>query len=151
GERGTTGGLEATAVDSTLAAIAKAITGAYLSSWGNAFSSRTAGQIVQQNFNPGELEAPSGPLYGVQFSQLSCSDVITNTALGSVGPKGSPLGLSADPGGLPLYKNGALVGGVGVVANGVYSIDLDVFDVDQDTDELIAVAGSSGFSAPEDI
>src|SRR5215467_9140859 len=152
GGRGVTGGLEGQTVDSTVAAIAKAITGAYLSSWGNAFSSRTAGQIIQQNFNPGELDAPSGPLYGVQFSQLSCSDVNTNTTAGSVGPKRSPLGLSAEPGGLPLYKNGALVGGVGVVADGgVYGIDLDVFDVDQDADELMAVAGSSGFSAPEDI
>jgi uncharacterized protein GlcG (DUF336 family) len=151
GGRGVTGGLEGQAVPSTLAAISKAITGAYLSSWGNAFSSRTAGQIVQQNFNPGELDAPSGPLYGVQYSQLSCSDVNTNATQGTVGPKRSPLGLSADPGGLPLYKNGALAGGIGVVADGVYGIDLDVFDVDQDTDELIAVAGSSGFSAPDDI
>ena len=149
--RGVAGGLEGVTAPSTLAAIAKAITGAYLSSWGNAFSSRTASQIVQENFNPGEAQAPSGPLYGVQFSQLSCSDVNTNTAQGSVGPKRSPLGLSADPGGLPLYKNGAVVGGVGVIADGVYGIDLNIFDVDQDLDELIAVAGSSGFSPPEDI
>ena len=151
GGRGVTGGLEGQTVPSTLAAIAKALTGAYLSSWGNAFSSRTAGQIVQQNFNPGELDAPSGPLYGVQYSQLSCSDVNTNNPAQTVGPKRSPLGLSADPGGLPLYKNGALVGGVGVLADGVYGIDLDVFDVDQDAEELIAVAGSTGFSAPEEI
>ena len=151
GGRGVAGGLEGVTAPSTLAAIAKAITGAYLSSWGNAFSSRTAGQIVQENFNPGEAQAPSGPLYGVQFSQLSCSDVNTNAAQGSVGPKRSPLGLSADPGGLPLYKNGAVVGGVGVIADGVYGIDLNVFDVDQDTDELIAVAGSAGFAPPEDI
>jgi uncharacterized protein GlcG (DUF336 family) len=151
GSRGVTGGLEGQAVPSTLAAIAKAVTGAYLSSWGNAFSSRTAGQIVQQNFNPGELDAPSGPLYGVQYSQLSCSDVNTNNPAQTVGPKRSPLGLSADPGGLPLYKNGAVAGGIGVIADGVYGIDLDIFDVDQDTDELIAVAGSSGFAPPDEI
>ena len=151
--RGVPGGLDGVlnTIPSTKAAIAKAITGAYLSSWGNAFSTRTASQIVQQNFNPGELDAPSGPLYGVQFSQLSCSDVNTNTAQGSVGPKRSPLGLAADPGGLPLYKNGALVGGIGVIADGVYGLDLDIFDVDTSVDELIAVAGSSGFGAPEDI
>jgi len=151
--RGVLGGLDGVlnTIPSTKAAIAKAITGAYLSSWGNAFSTRTASQIVQQNFNPGELDAPSGPLYGVQFSQLSCSDVNTNTAQGSVGPKRSPLGLAADPGGLPLYKNGALVGGIGVIADGVYGLDLDVFAVDQSADELIAVAGSSGFGAPDDI
>ncbi|MDZ7687095.1 MAG: hypothetical protein U5O39_20825 [Gammaproteobacteria bacterium] len=58
-----------------LAAIAKAITGAYLStSDGNAFTTRTANQIVQEHFNPGEFNQPSGPLFGVQFSQLACSD-----------------------------------------------------------------------------
>jgi len=31
----------------------------------------------------------------------------------TVGPQRSPLGLAADPGGLPLYKNGTVVGGVG--------------------------------------
>ena len=133
------------------AAIAKAITGAYLSSAGNAFSTRTASQIVQEHFNPGESQQPSGPLYGVQFSQLSCSDVNRNTAHGTVGPKRSPLGLAADPGGLPLYKDGLLVGGVGVEADGVYGIDRDIFDVDTGIEELLAVAGASGFAAPADI
>jgi uncharacterized protein GlcG (DUF336 family) len=151
--RGVTGGLDGLrgALPSTAAAIAKAITGAYLSSSGNAFSSRTASQIIQENFNPGESQSPSGPLYGVQFSQLSCSDINRNTSHGTVGPKRSPLGLAGDPGGLPLYKNGAVIGGVGVMADGVYGIDLNITDVDQDLDELIAVAGASGFAAPADI
>ena len=58
------------------AAIAKAVTGAYLSSEGNAFSSRTASQIVQEHFNPREEFQPAGPLFGVQFSQLACSDLM---------------------------------------------------------------------------
>src|SRR4029077_6541731 len=98
-------------------AIAKAVTGAYLSSEGNAFSTRTASQIVQENFNPGENNSPSGPLFGVQFSSLPCSDVNNMPAAGPAGPKPSPLGLSADPGGLPLYKGGTVVGGVGVIAD----------------------------------
>lgn len=149
GERGVTGGLEGVAVlDSTLAAIAKAVTGAYLSSEGNAFSSRTASQIVQQNFNPGEIGSPGGPLFGVQFSQLPCSDLVRRPGDGSVGPKRSPLGLSADAGGLPLYKGGTVVGGIGVIADGLYSLDLDIFNVDSSVDELIAVAGARGFDAP---
>ena len=69
------GGLESlNFIPSTLAAIAKSITGAYLSTSGNAFTTRTASQIVQENFNPGEADVPSGPLFGVQFSQLPCSD-----------------------------------------------------------------------------
>lgn len=151
--RGVVGGLDGITgiVPAAAGAIAKAVTGAYLSSGGNAFTTRTAGQIVQQNFLPGEAQTPSGPLYGVQFSQLSCSDVNRNTSHGSVGPKRSPLGLAADPGGLPLYKNGTLVGGIGVVADGVYGLDLVVTDRDQDVDELIAVAGTAGYAAPADI
>ncbi len=150
--RGVNGGLENIDIlPDGLAAISKAITGAYLSSNGNAFSSRTASQIVQEHFNPRELNQPSGPLYGVQFSQLPCSDLMRRASDGSVGPKRSPLGLSADPGGLPLYKNNRLVGGVGVIADGVYGLDLDATDIDQSIDELIAVAGTSGFAAPDDI
>lgn len=141
-------------VPDTLAAIAKAVTGAYLSSQGNAFTTRTAGQIIQNHFNPGEENTPSGPLYGVQFSQLPCSDVSTQFSAGAnltAGPKRSPLGLAADPGGLPLYKAGVLVGGVGAIADGAYGIDVDIFDRDVDDDELIAIAGAAGFEAPTDI
>lgn len=132
----------------TLAAISKAITGAYLSSEGNAFSSRTASQIVQDHFNPGEDFQPAGPLFGVQISQLACSDLTTDVNAGTQGPKQSPLGLSADPGGFPLYKNGTVVGGVGVVADGLYSLDKNLMDTDQNLDEIIAFAASYGFAAP---
>ncbi|MFT7289543.1 MAG: hypothetical protein ACI87W_003680, partial [Halieaceae bacterium] len=135
-----------------VSAIAKALTGAYLSSEGNAFSTRTANQIIQEHFNPGELNQPSGPLFGVQFSQLACSDFMLrgNPAILSAGPQPSPLGLAADPGGFPLYKNGTPVGGVGVMADGHYGIDRNVADRDEDLDERIALAASFGFAAPAD-
>jgi len=136
---------------SPLAAIAKAITGGYLSSSGNAFSTRTASQIVQENFNPGENGQPGGPLFGVQFSQLPCSDLMRFGETLGGGPRRSPLGLSADPGGMPLYKDGVVVGGIGVFADGVYGLDLSVGDFDRDLDELIAVAGQQGYEAPFDI
>jgi len=155
-----TGGLEGISLPSTaamvnidqLAAIAKAVTGAFLSSEGNAFSTRTANQIVQDHFNPGEDFQPSGPLFGVQFSQLACSDFIGKfDGVGpSVGPQRSPLGLSADAGGFPLYKGGTVVGGVGVLADGIYGIDSNILDKDQDVDEAIAFASTFGFSAPVD-
>lgn len=135
-----------------LAAIAKAITGAYLSSEGNAFSTRTASQIVQEHFNPGELFQPAGPLFGVQFSQLACSDFMSafNGIGTSPGPHRSPLGLSADAGGFPLYKDGTPVGGIGVLADGVYGLDPAITDVDRDVDELIAYAATFGYAAPQD-
>jgi uncharacterized protein GlcG (DUF336 family) len=149
--RGVVGGLESLEVPSELAAIAKAITGAYLSSEGNAFSTRTASQIVQQHFNPGDTGTPAGPLFGVQFSQLPCSDLTTHfTTATGVGPHNSPLGLSADPGGFPLYKRGTPVGGIGVAADGIYGLDPNVEDKDRDIDEFIALAGSYGFAAPVD-
>lgn len=140
-------------VPAEAAAIAKAITGAYLSSSGNAFSSRTASMIVQEHFPPAPSTAglESGPLFGVQFSQLPCSDLSARLAMGTIGPKRSPLGLSADPGGFPLYKNGVVVGGVGVLSDGVYGFDRNVLDVENDADELIALAGTVGFHAPDAI
>lgn len=143
-------------VPAEAAAIAKAITGAYLSSSGNAFSSRTASMIVQQHFPPAPSTAglESGPLFGVQFSQLPCSDLASRIAGGAaamIGPKRSPLGLSADPGGFPLYRNGVVVGGVGVLADGVYGLDANVLDVDNDADERIALAATVGFEAPDSI
>lgn len=148
------GGLDGIAqgtVPATLAAISKALTGAYLSSQGNAFSSRTAGQIVQEHFDPQEQQQPSGPLYGVQFSQLTCSDVNRNGVDATAGPKRAPLGLAADPGGLPLYKDGVLVGGIGIEADGIYGIDRDITDIDENAEERIAVAGATGLDAPADI
>lgn len=136
------------------AAIAKAVTGAYLSSEGNAFSTRTASQIIQEHFNPGVIDQPSGPLFGVQFSQLACSDfVLRSTGSGAVagpGPHPSPLGLAADPGGFPLYKGGTVVGGVGVLADGVYSLDKNVTAIVVGSDEAIAYAASYNYAAPID-
>lgn len=159
--RGVQGGLENLSITpSELAAISKAVTGAFLSSEGNAFSTRTASQIVQEHFNPGEFGGPSGPLFGVQFSQLLCSDltqlpgpvlsILNVPGANTVGPKAAPLGLSADPGGFPLYKGGTVVGGIGVAADATYGLDRNIFDDDRDIDEAIAWAGTFGYGAPLD-
>lgn len=148
-----TGGLEEiNIIPDTMAAISKAITAAYISSEGNAFSTRTASQIVQENFNPGEDNTSSGPLFGVQFSQLACSDFsqrFSPLSAATAGPKRAPLGLSADPGGLPLYKKGTPVGAVGVISDGLYGLDKNISGFDLDNDELLALAGTVGFAAPQ--
>ncbi|MBV8537037.1 MAG: heme-binding protein [Alphaproteobacteria bacterium] len=153
GGRGVTGGLEGVSVPATTAAVAKAITGAYLSSGGNAFTTRTASQIIQENFNPGVNNQAGGPLFGVQFSQLPCSDFSNHFSSGiGPGPFASPLGLSADSGGLPLYSSdGTLIGGIGVVTKTTYTLDRNIFDVDVDNDEVIALAGQTSFAPPSSI
>jgi uncharacterized protein GlcG (DUF336 family) len=147
-------------IPAAAAAIAKAITGAYLSSGGNAFSTRTASQIVQENFVPGSKRLEGGPLFGVQFSSLPCSDLMVRFETDSdptgvvspiIGPKRSPLGLSADPGGLPLYKGGTLVGGVAAVADSRYTLDRNIRDSDNSKEEQIAFLAGAGFTAPTDL
>ena len=147
------GGLEGiNLIPDSMAAISKAVTAAYLSTEGNAFSTRTASQIVQDHFNPEDNLQPAGPLFGVQFSQLPCSDLVTRYTGGAAdaGPHRAPLGLAADSGGLPLYKSGTPVGGVGVISDASYSFDADISDTDLDDDEVIALAATTGFAAPDD-
>ena len=135
-------GLEGTVAPSVEAATAKAATAAFFSTTGNAFSTRTAGFIIQEHFPPGISFRAGGPLYGVQFSSLPCSDIKKPSAR---------LGLSADPGGLPIYKDGLPAGGIGIEGDGVYTVDRDPTDNDQPFEEVIAASGLRGFSAPSSI
>lgn len=143
GDEGRLGqGLEGLAVGADLAAISKAGTAALFATSGNAFTTRTASDIIQEHRPRGVMFTPSGPLFGVQFSSLPCTD-IKDPPL--------PLGLSGDPGGIPLYRNGEPVGAIGVEGDGSYGIDRDAFDNDQPFEERIALAGSRGFEAPSTI
>lgn len=136
------GGLQNVSVPAAFAAISKAGTASFFSTQGNAFTTRTASFIIQEHFPPGVDFSGSGPLFGVQFSQLPCSDVKKPSL---------PLGLAGDPGGVPVYKNGVAAGGVGIEGDGIYSIDLDPTDKDVPLEELIAVAATQGFESPEAI
>src|SRR6266446_5864508 len=109
-------------------AVSKAGTAAYLSSNQNAFTSRTAGFIIQQHFPPGVKNTAPGTLVGVGLSNLFISDINKFRGPGSVivfnqqpglsivpVPKPPTLAgssLDGSPGGVPLYKNGQLVGGL---------------------------------------
>jgi uncharacterized protein GlcG (DUF336 family) len=121
------------------AAISKAGTAGVLSTAGGAFSTRSASFLLQEHLPPGIAGTPAGPLFGVQFSQLACSDI--NPSL--------PLGLAADPGGVALYKNGQPVGGVGVEGDGKYALaNRREERQDKPVEELIAIAGTRGFEPP---
>ncbi|HEX6650403.1 MAG TPA: heme-binding protein [Pyrinomonadaceae bacterium] len=132
-------GLEGASVPAAAAATAKAATAAFFSTTGNAFTTLTAGFIIQEHFPPGISFRAGGPLYGVQFSSLPCGDIKQPSA---------QLGLSADPGGLPIYKNGVAAGGIGIEGDGLYTVDRDPADDDQTFEELIAASGIRGYEAP---
>jgi len=124
-------------------AVSKAGTAAYLSSNQNAFTSRTAGFIIQQHFPPGVINTAPGPLVGVGLSNLFISDVnhFKKTDMvpcpptmpptppcppgpappqspGTLGSSIAFTSLDGAPGGVPLYKNGILLGGIGVTGAG---------------------------------
>jgi uncharacterized protein GlcG (DUF336 family) len=135
-------GLEGLSVPASLAAISKAGTAALFSTTGNAFTTRTASFIIQEHVPPRVDNRPGGPLYGVQFSSLPCSDIKR---------PGLPLGLSADAGSMPIYRNGVAIGGIGIEGDGLYSLDKDPSDFDQPFEEVIAVSAVRGFETPAQI
>lgn len=128
-------------------AVAKAGTAVFLSSNGEAFTSRTAGFIIQQNFPPGVLNKPPGPLVGVGFSNLAYSDINYFRELDASRIPGSRL--YGSPGGVPLYKDGLLVAGIGVTGDGTEQEDASI--AGPDVDEAVALAGQIGFTPREEI
>jgi uncharacterized protein GlcG (DUF336 family) len=139
-------------------ALTRARTGAFFQSTQDAFTTRTARFIIQDHFPHPVPNTPGGPLYGVQFSSLPFSDVVSGPAI------------SGDPGGLPLFKDGVPVGGVGVAGDLSDVIARDEFaeigfydpktsspgrvfngTEEKDVDEQVALAAAKGLEAPSGI
>ncbi len=156
-------------------AIREAGTASYLSSDGEAFTSRTAQFIIQQNFPPGIRNTGNGPLVGVEFSNLPYSDVNRYRRL-DPGPNGELPGkpgngfvagslgtgipntrLSGRQASAPLYKNNQLVGGIGVFADatdslsGILARELSNTVPAGNKDEAVALAGQIGYKPPAEI
>jgi uncharacterized protein GlcG (DUF336 family) len=188
-------------------AVTKASTAAFLSSDQEAFTTRTAGYIIQQHFPVGVRNAGPGPLVGVGFSSLFFTDVnrvklIPNSFNGALSvqqliaagqivlvPRPGPAStfntasygdlspgvraplfpltsLNDSPGGVPLYKGGHLVGGVGVEGDGdpvnltpaaallfgkVQKSATTGYKAGEDDDEYVALGAQTDFRPSDDI
>ncbi len=120
-------------VDVNELAVSLARTGAFFSNDQAPLSSRTVRFISGIHFPPGIANTPNAPLYGIETTNRGCT-LSTNYAAGQDVPParsitGATTGLgiatgkanlndsdpnAVNPGGVPLFRNGSLVGGIGV-------------------------------------
>ena len=125
-------------------AVSKAGTAVFLSSEGEALTTRTAGFIIQQHYPPGIEFTPPGPLVGVGFSSMAYSDVNWFRRLDGSRIPGTRL--YGSPGGMPLYKSGILAAGIGVTGAGPELETGSIYG--PDTNEVVAMTGQLGFEPP---
>jgi len=129
-------------------AVQKARTALYFSSDERAYSVRAVGFMAQSMYPPGIEKTQPGPLFRLQefFSLLPAGVTnplnevafVPSQALAAPAPS-LPNGITIFPGGFALYRNGKLIGAIGVSGDGV------------DQDDWIAAAGTVNFLAPNAI
>jgi uncharacterized protein GlcG (DUF336 family) len=98
---------------------------------GTAVTSRTIGFGAQPFYPPGIDGSQPGP-----FFPLYTHDVANPCTQGFEPAAPNQSGVVFFPGSLPLYRNGVLVGGLGVSGDGV------------DQDDYVTAGGAAGFEAP---
>lgn len=98
---------------------------------GTAVTNRTIGFGAQPLFPPGIEGSDRGP-----FFDLYVRDTDNPCTQGSQAPNPNQNGIVFFPGALPLYKNGVLVGGLGVSGDGV------------EQDDYVTSGAAQGFEAP---
>jgi uncharacterized protein GlcG (DUF336 family) len=118
-------------------AVQKARTAVFFSDDTHAVTTRAIG-FLSQEFFPSGIDGEGS----IQGSLYHLQDLLSTTPgdIGTTLPNGAhnPLanGITIFPGGIPLYLNGKLVGGLGISGDGV------------DQDDATAYLGSAGFQAP---
>jgi uncharacterized protein GlcG (DUF336 family) len=126
-------------------AVQKARTAVFFSDNTRAYSARTVGFLAEGLYPPGINGTPPGIFSGLQerFSVItSNSFAFTNPVSYAVFMTSTnvdpnlPNGITIFPGRFPIYRNGVLIGPVGVSGDGV------------DQDDLVAASGASVFLPP---
>jgi hypothetical protein len=114
----------------------------FFSSANYAFSVRAVGFLAQEDYPPGINGTEPGIFWGLQerfsmFPQNAMNplDGVIVTNVPAIDPN-LPNGITIFPGGFPLYRNGVLIGAIGVSGDGV------------DQDDLVAASGTQNFPAP---
>lgn len=135
-------------------AVALARSAAFFSNDQAPISTRTVRYISASHFPPGIDNTESGPLYGIENTNRGCGFNVAylpgqslpvpaalsgGPSLGIITGKPDPLdsnNLAVNPGGVPVFKNGEVAGGIGVAGS------------DPATEEYAAVAGTiaNGFA-----
>jgi uncharacterized protein GlcG (DUF336 family) len=99
---------------------------------GTAVTNRTISFGAQPLFPSGIENSGPGP-----FFNLYQNDITTPCRQGSEPPNIRQSGIVFFPGSMPLYRNGVLIGGLGVSGDGV------------EQDDLVTAAGATGFAPPQ--
>src|SRR5580704_15400947 len=121
--------------DANDVAVALARTGAFFSNDAAPLSSRTVRFISGIHFPPGVMNQPNADLYGIENTNRGCTLVNDATFMSKVPPSlalsgGFGLGIltgkadtmdsdpnAVNPGGVPIFYKGIVLGGVGVVTS----------------------------------
>jgi uncharacterized protein GlcG (DUF336 family) len=127
----------------------KARTALFFSDTNRAFSSRTVGFLAQSLYPPGISRTSPGPFLGLQerFSliPLGVENPLNGVVFLPFNPPPTepnpnvPNGITIFPGGFPLYRNGVLIGAIGVSGDGI------------DQDDIASSAGTVDFLPPNNI
>lgn len=149
------------------AAISLARTAAFFAHNQANLTSRTVGFISSEHFPPGIAFTDSGALFGIENTNRGCDlNVAFNSGqtvpratsssgatCNSFNTSGCGLGILPIPGGVPLYKDNEMVGGVGVFGVGPALRDdvqggLRKQSDGYDSAEFVAFSGAVGFEPP---
>ncbi len=150
-------------LDANDVAVALARTGAFFSNDQAPLSSRTVRFISGIHFPPGVTNAPPADLYGIENTNRGCT-LVNTVAFQSQIPPSLALGggfgpgvltgkadvmdsnpLAVNPGGVPIFYQNVVVGGIGVVAS---SSDINVAEYAAFVGSTTQRTGSSGAFGP---